>query len=40
MAKTIKFIFDGCDNNFAVEAPADITLAQLLKQIDRMNIYG
>lgn len=40
MAKTIKFIFDGCDNNFAVEAPADITLAQLLKQADRMHIYG
>lgn len=40
MAETIKFIFDGCDNNFAVEAYADITLEQLLKQVDRMNIYG
>ena len=40
MAKQIKFLFNGCDNNFAVEAPADITLAQLLKQADRMHIYG
>lgn len=40
MAKTIKFLFDGCDNNFAVEAPADITLEQLLRQVDRMRVYG
>ena len=32
MAKTIKFIFNGYDNNFAVEAPADSTLAQLLSK--------
>lgn len=38
--KTIKFIFNGYDNNSAVEAPADSTLAQLLKQADRMHIYG
>ena len=38
--KTIKFIFNGYDNNFAVEAPDDITLVQLLKQADRMHIYG
>ena len=32
----IKFILDGCDIAFTAEAPADITLAQLLKQCDRI----
>lgn len=32
----IKFILDGCDIDFIAEAPADITLEQLLKQCDRI----
>lgn len=33
---TIKFLFNGCDINFVAEAPADITLEQLLKQCDKI----
>ena len=36
MSKTIKFLLNGCDINFIVEAPADITLEQLLKQCDKI----
>ena len=32
----IKFMLDGCDISFIVEAPEDITLKQLLKQCDRI----
>ena len=32
----MKFILNGCDISFHEEAPADITLAQLLKQCDRI----
>lgn len=32
----MKFILNGCDISFTAEAPADITLAQLLKQCDRI----
>lgn len=32
----IKFILDGCDIQFIAEAPADITLEQLLKQCDKI----
>lgn len=32
----IKFILDGCDISFIAEAPADITLKQLLKQCDKI----
>lgn len=34
--KTIKFILNGCDISFIAEAPADITLEQLLKQCDKI----
>lgn len=34
--KTIKFLLNGCDINFVAEAPADITLEQLLKQCDKI----
>ena len=34
--KKIKFILDGCDISFVAEAPADITLEQLLKQCDKI----
>ena len=32
----IKFVLNGCDILFIAEAPADITLRQLLKQCDRI----
>ena len=32
----IKFILNGCDISFIAEAPADITLEQLLKQCDKI----
>lgn len=32
----MKFILNGCDISFVAEAPADITLEQLLKQCDRI----
>lgn len=32
----IKFILNGCDISFVAEAPADITLKQLLKQCDKI----
>lgn len=35
--RTIKFVLDGCDISFNAEAPEDITLAQLLKQCDRIS---
>lgn len=35
-SKTIKFALQGQDNYFIVEAPADITLEQLLKQCDKI----
>lgn len=31
----MKFVLNGCDISFVAEAPADITLEQLLKQCDR-----
>ena len=34
--KMIKFVLDGCDISFVAEAPADITLEQLLKQCDKI----
>ena len=34
--KIIKFLLNGCDINFVAEAPADITLEQLLKQCDKI----
>lgn len=34
--KRIKFILDGCDISFIAEAPANITLEQLLEQCDRI----
>lgn len=34
--KMIKFVLDGCDISFVAEAPADITLKQLLKQCDKI----
>lgn len=33
----IRFRLDGCDISFIAEAPADMTLAQLLKQADRIH---
>ena len=35
-AKRIKFLLNGCDISFAAEAPADMTLEQLLFQCDRI----
>lgn len=32
----MKFVLNGCDISFVAEAPADITLEQLLKQCDRI----
>lgn len=32
----MKFMLDGCDISFVVEAPNDITLEQLLKQTDKI----
>lgn len=37
--KRIKFMLDGCDISFVAEAPADITLEQLLKQCDKIRPY-
>jgi len=34
--KRIPFILDGCDISFSAEAPADMTLVELLKQCDRI----
>ena len=34
--ENIKFWFDGCDISFVVEAPADITLKELLVQADKI----
>lgn len=34
--KRVRFILDGCDISFGAEAPADMTLAELLKQCDRI----
>lgn len=36
MNRTIKFLLDGCDICFLAEAPADMTLEQLLKQADKI----
>ena len=36
-AEIIRFYLDGCDICFVAEAPADMTLEQLLKQADRIN---
>lgn len=36
MSRRIKFMLDGCDIQFYAEAPADITLEQLLRQCDRI----
>lgn len=36
MPEKIRFMLDGCDISFIAEAPADITLEQLLKQCDRI----
>lgn len=36
MAETIKFWLDGCDICFIAEAPADITLKELLTLCDRI----
>ena len=32
----IKFVLNGCDIQFIAEAPADITLRELLKQCDKI----
>lgn len=32
----MKFVLNGCDISFVAEAPADITLEQLIKQCDRI----
>ena len=32
----INFVLNGCDISFYAQAPADITLEQLLKQADRI----
>ena len=32
----MKFILNGCDISFIAEAPADITLEQLIKQCDKI----
>lgn len=34
--KNVRFKLNGCDISFIAEAPADITLEQLLKQCDRI----
>lgn len=38
-AERIRFMLDGCDIGFVAEAPADITLEQLLKQADRIRTH-
>ena len=35
----MKFVLNGCDISFIAEAPADITLEQLLKQCDKIKPY-
>lgn len=35
-AERIRFVLDGCDISFIAEAPADITLRQLLTQCDKI----
>lgn len=37
MNNRIRFILDGCDISFIAEAPADITLEQLLRQCDKIH---
>lgn len=32
----MKFVLNGCDISFVAEAPADITLEQLIKQTDKI----
>lgn len=32
----LKFVLNGCNISFIAEAPRDITLEQLIKQIDRV----
>lgn len=32
----MKFVLNGCDISFVAEAPKDITLAQLIKQCDKI----
>lgn len=34
--KKIKFVLDGCDISFVAEAPADITIEQLIEQCDKI----
>ena len=34
--RRIRFVLNGCDISFYAEAPADITLEQLLKQCDKI----
>lgn len=36
MSTKLKFVLNGCDISFIAEAPADITLEQLLKQCDKI----
>lgn len=33
----MKFVLNGCDISFIAEAPADITLEQLIKQCDKIH---
>ena len=35
--KRIKFILNGCDISFVADAPADMTIEQLIKQADRIH---
>ena len=34
----MKFVLNGCDINFLAEAPEDITLKQLLKQLNQIGV--
>lgn len=36
VTKRLQFVLNGCDISFIAEAPADITLEQLLKQCDKI----
>lgn len=36
MTKRLRFVLNGCDISFCAEAPADITLEQLVKQCDKI----
>lgn len=36
MNEKIKFVLNGCDISFIAEAPADMTIKQLLKQADKI----